>query len=277
MRKLVLLLVFSFCFALAGCGKTYYEPSSETYTSIEHVSLIDTTDFETLAQYSSNIIEATLMTATDFSEGIIQYTFAVDTDYTNNTPAEIYMYDPYNPAYVEGHNYFLFMQGSENALYPHTIYSTVNKELILDCTDNLKCGELYYNTKDVSIFDIPAAVQEAISNGSVGKALPTRENSEHLTVNSVETAFDKADAIVKVRFSSEESANPYVSVYRIAESETIKGPVEPVSSYICLEPNLNLDTDYCLFLKEDPIAPGTYLPLGNGNSIILSSCGDLES
>lgn len=129
MKKLSIFLVFISLISLVACGKNV-PMTTKTPQKVCNSYVSDVNSMDDIVRYSTNIVEATLTSTEDFDGFVNVYTFEVITDYTKNTPNSIHMYDEYNSKYVIGHTYYLFLCKGESALYPHTIYTTVVKDLI---------------------------------------------------------------------------------------------------------------------------------------------------
>ena len=193
----------------------------------------------------------------DFNESVKIYLFDVKDSYFGNAQNEIHMYDAYDSQYVVGHTYYLFLCGSESALYPHTVYTTVVKSLILD---EASLETAVYGNGDAvegDISQIESRIVAATANGTAGEKIG--EPFQLSVSSNIGVVSEEADAVVEVRLTSEMAANRYVSMYTVELLDTLKGPEGAVASYINLPPNLDLDTTYYIFLKEDPECPGNYL------------------
>lgn len=229
MKKCVLLLIP--LLLLTGCAR----PADQPHTTVEYSYAENLTTPEEVMRYSTNIVRAKLESAQDFDGAIQVYLFTVTDDLTDNTPDEIHVYDAYDPAYIPGHSYYLFLCSGESALYPHTIYTTVVKEWILDA-----------DAPEAS--DLPRTVADAMARGLLGDKLdpPTALS----TSDNIREVAAQAHAVTLIRVRDEQPANPYASLYAAETLSTLKGPADAVSAYLTLPPGLTPGGTYYIFLQN---------------------------
>lgn len=216
---------------LTACAR----PADQPHTTVEYSYVENLTTPEDMARYSTNIVRAQLVSTDDFDGATRVYLFRVTDDLTGNTPDEVHVYDAYDPAYTPGHSYYLFLCAAESALYPHTIYTTVVKEMILDA-----------DTPEVST--LPRTVADAITAGLLGDKLnpPTALSSS----DNLREVAAQADVVALVRVRNEQPANPYTSLYAAETLSTLKGPADAVAAYLTLSPGLTPGGAYYIFLQN---------------------------
>lgn len=250
------ILVFSL-FLLLGSSACSHEVSpvlSSGFT--EQLSSTELNTLDDLIDYSTNIVKAELISVEEFDPYTSVYSFSVEKDYTGNTQTDIHVYDLYDDRWRLGASYYLFLECYESALYPHPIYTTIAKGLILDAGSFQKAS-VPDGTLSISPQAVPASVENAVKAGRAGtKAAPSAPLS---SASNVQALSSDADLILAVRISQERQENPYVSSYTPEVLSILKGPsgYEPPLS-ILLPPHLEPDTTYYLFMTEDPAVPGSY-------------------
>lgn len=259
MKKFSCLFFALMLLILPACGQNSNFESTEmdNRVSIQYSYVEDFTSMEDIMRYSTNIVKANLTSIEDFDGAICVYCFDINEDYTGNTPDEIHMYDAYNSAYIVGHTYYLFLCQNESALYPHTIYTTVVKELIID--DNAdSTAVVSVNEHDISVTprNISERIENSIMSGVIGEyAEELISVSDSANMESVSAS---ADIIVEISVSSEMNANIYASTYAIEVISILKGSGASVPSALSLPPNLDPSKTYYIFLKETPGGSGMY-------------------
>lgn len=218
----------------------------------------DLNSIEDVMRYSTNIVKAKLTSVEDFDGTLGVYIFDVLEDYTDNTQSEIHMYDAYNDAYMVGHTYYLFLSSSESALFPHTIYTTVVKELIIDEATTSDVVTASINSSELTVFSdgIEEQIEGAAAQGTVAEY--TDAPIFVSNADDIVTAANLADVIAEVSVSNEVNANIYSSTYALNVVAMIKGPVTAVPASISLPPDLDPNATYYILLKETPDGDGTY-------------------
>ena len=205
-------------------------------------------DFDDILRFSTNVVRATLETMEDFDGTIQVYHFVVQEDYAGNAPDEINMYDAFDSGYIAGHDYFLFLCKGESALYPHTIYTTTVKDLIIDTAYASATAKLNAKEIELSTDTLAEKIGDAVDRGILGEyTASVIEISESDRLSEVA---DEADLIVEVEVANEQNANRYVSTYQVKIVSIKKGKEESIPSVLILPPGLSTDTSYCVFLKQ---------------------------
>ena len=236
----------------------------------------DLNSLEDIMRYSSNIIKAELTSVENFNETLSVYTFEVSIDYTNNTPNEIHMYDAYNDAYIVGHTYYLFLSSAESALYPHTIYTTVVKDLIIDdSVTSIATASVNDNSIAVSPANITDQIESAVSSNIVAENANEPDPISNST--SIESVSASADVIAEISISNEVNANIYSSTYKINVVSMVKGSMTAVPSSMNLPPNLNPNATYYIMLKESSYENGIYSLFSRSYPVISSASNIAES
>lgn len=253
MKKiLTALILVMLLLGLAACGKSSDaaqatpSPTPESEYRSESIYTVELDSFDQLAKHSTNIVKATLFDVEEFSVYVNVYHFRIDEDYTNNTPDEINMYDEKNDAYIIDHTYYLFLDHTNRPLYPHTIYTTIKKELILDVTGALD-GTAYLAGENISLAE---KAQQAVETGIVG----TEHGASAMVTDetSITSVADQAEVIAEVFVSDERNFNRYASLYTIRTVEVLKGMEDRVPKTMSLPPELDPSQSYYIFLAPGP-------------------------
>lgn len=264
-RILLFLLLAALAGLLTACGGRAEpaEPAGSAevrvHSSGQYAENLDTV--EDLMRYATNAVEAALLSREPFGAHLTAYRFETGRDLAGTMPDEFYMYGADDERYIAGHTYLLFLEGTDTALVPHTIYTTVRKDLIIDLTGSGETAPLRVGDPSgengTSAADLEAAVTGAVENGTFGEALwelaPVSDSASLAGVAA------EADVIAELRVSHEENANPCASTYSVELEALLKGPENAVAPCISLPPALDPGRTYYVFLKEEPANPGAYV------------------
>lgn len=277
MKKIFLFALTFALFLLTACGNAADSTqASSTPAPVEYSYVEDLNSLEDIMRYSSNIIKAELTSVENFNETLSVYTFEVSIDYTNNTPNEIHMYDAYNDAYIVGHTYYLFLSSAESALYPHTIYTTVVKDLIIDdSVTSIATASVNDNSIAVSPANITDQIESAVSSNIVAENANEPDPISNST--SIKSVSASADVIAEISISNEVNANIYSSTYKINVVSMVKGSMTAVPSSMNLPPNLNPNATYYIMLKESSYENGIYSLFSRSYPVISSASNIAES
>lgn len=275
MKKIFLVALSSVLLLfITACGNT---PNSAQTSpaSVEYSYVEDLNSLEAIMRYSSNIVKAELTSVEDFNGTLSVYTFRVSEDYTNNTPNEIHMYDAYNDAYIVGHTYYLFLSSGESALYPHTIYTTVVKDFVID-DDATSMAATSVNGNDISVSsaNIADRIESAVASNIVAKKATEPTLISNST--SIESVYASADVIAEISVSNEVNSNIYSSAYAVNVVSMVKGSAASVPSSMILPPDLDQNTTYYIMLKESPNEDGEYSLFSRSFPVIPSGSNNAE-
>lgn len=260
MKKLVFILFMSL--ALFGCGGTNTDSASMPDYQISTVEYSYKERYQTLDEvidHSDCIVKATLVSSEDFNGYINEYYFTVDEDYIGNGSSEVYMYDAYNPEYIEGHTYFLFLSKNDVALYPHPVYTTVAKGFILDLEDVVAQTEIMGTSVTIELNEVEEEIQQNIAGTSIYAVESDFIETEIMDGTDISNISEMADIIGKIRVSNEEKGNKYASAYEIEVVGMLKGNEDAIATHMFLPSDLEEDRDYYVFLKESSENAGEYL------------------
>ncbi len=253
---------------LAILGIKLFLDDSHQYPKaiIEYQRIFPIDTLEALSACSSNIVKAKLSKIDDFDGTICMYTYKVTDDYTDNTPDKIIVYDAYYEGYEKGHSYYLFLHGTENALYPHnTVYTTVLKKLVLDTkTEKVVLSQKTGYTIEVK--SLPVIIEKQVLAGNVGAKIGTR-----LVVTeskSLSEVFDISDYVARIKIAYERNVNRYISSYETSFIEALKGSGDYIPRAMALQPGIDTSKEYFIFMKKIPGDTGEYVVFDRNYTVI---------
>lgn len=261
MSKIAMFLTATVLIGLTGCTGSgdLQEDYTETPASVYYEYSEDLDSVEDIIRYSTNIVEATLVSVEDFNGNVSVYSFDIDKDFTENTEDKIHMYDAYNEQYVVGHSYYLFLCGTDSALYPHKIYTTVQKELIFDTESVQPESAIDNNVIDVDMKQMDAVISKAIKSDIVGAEVG--QGTELSKATSISEVSEEAEVVAEIRVSEENKANIYASTYKIELVKLLKGSEGAIAQHMSLPPNLDENSSYYIFLTESGRSEGAFVLL----------------
>lgn len=258
MKKYFVFLVLVLLLSVTACSQNNTRENHLT-EKINPISYSYDDNLKTLndvISYSTNIVKATLLSIDDFDGAVKIYSFEVNEDYTQNTPDLICMYDAYYEEYAVGHSYYLFLCATENPLYPHTIYTTIVKELIIDTTSSQVSTTVNASEINVKTAQTETIILNAVTEDVVGTRV---QSGPGISVSSdISAVSTEADVVAEIRVTSEVPSNMYASTYTVDLINLLKGSETAVAPAMSLPPNLNPNTTYYVFLKEDSNNAGVY-------------------
>lgn len=274
MKKPFLFIVPLLLLLLSACGDNSESVSTQPPPKghVEYSYVEEFTTIDDVMRYSTNIVKAKLLSIEDFDGIVSVYIFDVSEDYTDNTPKRIHVYDAYNSAYIAGHTYYLFLESGESALYPHTIYTTVLNDFIID-DNSVSATTSAVNDHDitVSVSTIDEQIKSALSLNIVAKNIDGDVKKRISNSDSIKSISSSADVIAEVRLSNEANANMYASIYNVEIVSMVKGSATAISVAMNLPPNLSQAQTYYILLKESANKNGEYYLFSRTFPVISST------
>ena len=251
--KKYMVIVLGLLFCAAACSAE--QPEAEAPGSyVEYSSYVELNTIDEIAEYSTNIVKATLTSMEVFDGGTYVYLFDVTEDFTENTPQQIHVYHRFDAQYTVGTSYYLFLHGADLVPYPHTVYSTTVPDLDFLDAEGVQTLSGEGTRRSSQAEDvISRAAQKETAGSAVEGMFPKVSFTEDIS-----QVADEADVIARVRLSQRENINQYVSNYEVQLLEIVKGPEGSVAAYITLPPDLDQGKEYYIFLAEDPEIKGEY-------------------
>lgn len=208
---------------------------------------------EDVCKNSTNLVKAALVSSERFNSAVNVSLFRVVEDYTGNTPEEIHVYDEADERFVPGKEYYLFLQKEESALYPHPIFTSTVKKLVLSADET--SAETAENGKlKISPAEVAEIAKSAVQKGLVGSALG--KCFEVSSSASKAKTVAEADVIAEIKVSGEGRENRYTALYQVDDYKIVRAKsnnAEKLSApdYIFLPPGLKAGTSYYVPLKYD--------------------------
>ncbi|MCL1912817.1 MAG: hypothetical protein FWG10_02765 [Eubacteriaceae bacterium] len=159
--------------------------------------------------------------------GAYELRYEVVEYYAGYAPGEIIVYEELvKGRHIIGMEAHLILFGSDSLYYPHTIYTSVDKDFYVQ-----KGMPAEISGKKYSLEQLIDEAKKAEASGLLGKRCRdeyTTAPSESIGISmasgsmGLESAYREADVVLEVFLGPEEQVNKYLSRYTIVETSTIK-------------------------------------------------------
>ncbi|MCL1913075.1 MAG: hypothetical protein FWG10_04175 [Eubacteriaceae bacterium] len=264
-KNLAIVFVLSLCIFLASCSANGIPEKILDNTGL----VINTTraadpegleGLEYLLAHSTNFLRAKLIGIEQFDDFAYELHYEVVENYAGYAPGEITVYEMYvEGRHIIGGEAHLMLYGGNSAYYPHTIYTSIDKDFFVQEGTPAEIGGREY-----SLEQLINEAQKSEASGELGKR--SREYSEAPSGSmglqsfsesmGLEGAYSEADVVLEVLLGPEQQLNKYVSDYTIVEASIVKsgqadGQIYAEGDLIMLPPGLGQNVPYCILLKEN--------------------------
>ena len=238
--KKAFVVTLSCLFLVTGCTEENLSHQSESL-----VSLVKTLD--DLIRVSDNIVIGTVTDEEPFSEGpTYKFTFAVKNELKGNVEAKsIDVYEYYGDL-EKGKEYILFLGYWESELYPKPVYTSYNKDFLIEVRKNaLIGGESFVGqkTKDEMIEYIKSSKEVSVFSEKEGAVIEKAKDITELISIS--------DQIIHLVPKEINLENMYVKNVNAKVIQTLKGSYEEELLPLNLPATIDLEKEYIVFLKEE--------------------------
>lgn len=241
--KKAFVVTLSCLFFVIGCAE-------ETNQSGRYEELrSDIPDLDSLIMKSDNIVIGIVTDEEQFSEGpTYKFTFTVNDELKGNVEAKsIDVYEFYGDL-VKGKEYILFLDYWESELYPKPVYTSYNKDFLIEVRKNsLIGGEKYVGKKKKD------ELIEYIKNSKEVNVFSEKEDAVIEKAKDLAELISLSDQIIHLVPKEIILENMYVKNVSAKVIQTLKSPndKEILSLNLNLPATIDLDKEYIVFLKED--------------------------
>jgi len=265
-----LMIVLSLLVLLASCSPG--SPAGFTGGRVIEVTNLEDPEglegLEYLLAHSTNFVRAKLISMELFDPSISAYEmrYEVVEKYAGYAPSEIIVYERLvEGRHIIGGEAHLMIFGWDDVFYPHTIYTSIDKDFYVQKGRPAEIGGKKY-----SLEQLVEEAQKAEASGLFGKRClhynAATPESTGMSLNSysgsmsLEGAYREADVVLEVILGPEEQLNKYLSDYTLVKASAVKSTQNYEHNYaggyaeggiISLPPSLEQDAPYWILLKED--------------------------
>lgn len=241
--------VVTFCclFFVIGCAEennqVIQESESEMISSqSESTLLLETLD--DLIRVSDNIVIGTVTDEVPFGDSNYKFIFTVNNELKGNVKANsIDVYEYYGDL-EKGKEYILFLESWEDELYPNPVYTSINKNSLIEVDqDTLIGGEQFVaqKTKDEMI--------EYIKSSKEVSVFSEKEDAVIEKAKDLAELISLSDHILHIVPKLVGIENTYVKSVEVEVLQTFKGTIG--NKVLHLPANIILGDEYIVFLKGD--------------------------
>jgi len=241
--------VVTFCclFFVIGCveenNQVIQESESEMISSLsESTLLLETLD--DLIRVSDNIVIGTVTDEVPFGDSNYKFIFTVNNELKGNVKANsIDVYEYYGDL-EKGKEYILFLESWEDELYPNPVYTSINKNSLIEVDqDTLIGGEQFVaqKTKDEMI--------EYIKSSKEVSVFSEKEDAVIEKAKDLAELISLSDHILHIVPKLVGIENTYVKSVEVEVLQTFKGTIG--NKVLHLPANIILGDEYIVFLKGD--------------------------
>ncbi len=214
------------------------EPLRETEELIESI--------DDLIRSSDNIVIGVVTEEEVFGMGTYQYTFSVGNELKGKVATKsIDVYESIGDL-EKGKEYFLFLESWEDELYPNPVYTSINKDSLIEVDQNALIGGDKFTGKKTK--------DEMIQYIKSSKEVSLFREKEYDDVviekaNDLAHLIELSDHILHIVPKELQYENKYVKGVDVEVLQTFKGSNK--IKVLMLPADVDLDKEYIVFLKGD--------------------------
>lgn len=236
--KIAFVVMLSCLFLLTGCA----EDQDRIYILSEEIN-----DLDELIRISDRIVVGTVTDEEQFSEGpSYKFTFSVSDELKGNVEAESIDVYEFHDDFKKGKEYLLFLSFWESELYPRPVYTSHNKDSLIEVKRNkLIGGEKYVGKKKKD------EMIQYIKNSKEVNVFSKKEDAVIEKANNLAELISLSNQIIHLVPQEIILENIYVKNVNAKVIQTLKGSYEKEILSLNLPATIDLDKEYIVFLKED--------------------------
>jgi len=270
-RKAVLLsLLLLIIFVAIGCSgqkkvndETKAEKNEES-PSTHAASTVELNSIDDLVKYAHAIVYGTVKDVEAFSEGTNEYSLKIIEELKVGMDAEeIYVYEIDDTLQV-GESYLLFLSSFDGGLFPHPIYTSINKEAILRVENKDITHDSPHLPKNMTFNQ---TIQEIKNSPNLTHQIQPETDSRLLSNTSLRQLTDEADIIAEITPITFIAENKYMKVAEVKVNKNHKGRLDTENS-VHLPAFVEVDKEYLVYLTNDD---GMLIVNSIDNSVINKS------
>ncbi|WP_134704915.1 hypothetical protein [Ammoniphilus sp. YIM 78166] len=199
--------------------------------------------FDDILGLADNILIGTVVSQEDNEDGAFKSTFAVEGQLKGSAENLIDVYEV--PGHLEvGKKYILFLEYWEGEFYPNPVFTSVNKDAIIEIQNNneLKGAEKFIKAKNKD------ELVKYIKNSDSAKLLTKKQFNVVNKYASDDQLISSSTTILSIIPKEIIEENKHIKVAKIEITESFKGSLK--SDTLMLPPSIEVGKEYLVFLKE---------------------------
>lgn len=242
--KIAFVVTLNCLFLLTGCAE---DPKRMEVSHVESLEE-EISDLDELIRKSDNIVVGTVTDEEQFiSKGQPdKFTFTVKNELKGNVEEESIDVYEFPGGLEKGKEYILFLSYWESALYPKPVYTSINKNSLIEVKRNKLIGGKFIGSKKKDEF-----IQYIKSSKEVN-VFSEMDYDVIDKAKDLGELISLSDLILHIVPKEIDDVNVYVTHVVNAEIiQTLKGQYNNERLSLLLPPNIDLEKEYIVFLKKD--------------------------
>lgn len=235
-------------FLITGCtAETNQSVQNKIEPLNEHHHMSDIMNLDSLIMSADNIVVGNVISEEKFDDvNTYKYTVSVKDDLKGNSESKsIDVYEAFGTL-KKGKGYILILDSWEDELYPNPVYTSINKNSIIEVDqDTLIGGEelIGSKTKDELINLVKDASKVSLFSVKSSELVEKANDLAELTSLS-ENIIHIVPKIVR-------NENIYVKTVEVEVLQTFKGTIKQGKKVLHLPADIVLENEYIIFLQGD--------------------------
>ncbi len=271
MKKIKSIPLLLFCCALictafgmkSIIGKNLVNEANEVVVGTSNSQMYQMDDISDFVKYSDNVIIGTVLDGDEIDAFSAKNTIRIDEIFKGSIESkDIDVYETINTL-EKGKQYLLFLGYHDSALYPREVYTSIDKEMIIEVK----------NKKIVS----QDHIDDGLDYKSIIKSIEKIPNLKDIKIKHVKvqnkyddyiSQVEESDHVVSIVVKDMTIYNKYTSEVKIDIINQYKGDLDNCDSII-LTSDLEIGKEYLVFLKR--LDDGSLVLSSRKGSIINSN------
>lgn len=256
-KKIKIIFILSCFIAVIFAGKLTFNNSDklDSMSNLErkHIMFVENShiynmnSLEDLIKYSDNIIVGTIAREERISKDTNKYTVNIEKNIKGDTDSpDIDVYEPRDTMQV-GKKYLLFLGYFDSPLYSRAIYTSINKECIIEVENEKLAGKKKFINEAYDYKDIVKDIEK-----SSGIKLNNDSKSKYKIKNKYDNTKDllaESDFAVQITPREVIKYNSYVAIIKADIAKQYKGNLRNMKEFI-LTSDMEVGKSYIVFFKK---------------------------
>lgn len=247
--KKIRMFYFVFAFIILASG-TFFLVNNYNQKATENIYLNSASQMNTmesiddLVKYSDLVIIGTVLDSEEINNDEIKYTVSIDKNIKGTLDTnDIDVYEAKNTL-QSGKQYILFLGYFDSALYPREVYTSIDKDGILEIYDGKINSRNMYGEKDKSVDSIIKIIEKSRSIKYQNKQIAKIDKE----FDSIKNLIESSDYVVRISINEVDNINKYVSDINVNVIQQYKGDIGKRDEFL-VPTGLEKGNEYLLFLK----------------------------
>ncbi len=247
-RVQLLLFVLAITFILTSASLIVNKniTSSKNTDNIEftsHMNKMNTMD--DIIKYSDKVIIGTVISKDEIDESLTKYIVFIDKSLKGDlSSTDIDVYETKNALEV-GKQYILFVGYFDSALYPREVYTSMDKDCIIEVANGKLISRNKFGEKNHTLETIIKSIEKSPSINSNNKKTYNVKN-EFANIKELIVA---SDYVIQITTKEVTKVNKYVADVQVNVTHQYKGDIAQIDRFM-LPSDSKVEKEYLLFLTN---------------------------